>query len=115
WLLKIAAPEIDGVGDACAVAVPFSHLSKLACVMTIAHVRIVAWPRPQSSVQMTGNLPTLFGVMCSVGWMPGTVSCFWLHSGTQKEWMTSFDVKVRRIERLTGTRRVPLVMFLPSG
>jgi hypothetical protein len=81
--------------------------------MTIAYVRIVAWPRPQSSVQITGKRPILFGVMWSVGWMPGTVSCFWLHSGTQNEWMTSFEVNVSSSERLTGTRNVPLVTLLP--
>ena len=57
--------------------------------MTIASVRIVAWPSPQSSVQMTGYVPILSGVMCSCVWRPGTVSCFCPNSGTQNEWITS--------------------------
>ena len=39
--------------------------------MTIAVVRIVAWPSPQSSVQMTGNVPVFVGVMCSCVCRPG--------------------------------------------
>ena len=83
--------------------------------MTYAQVRIVAWPRPQSSVQMTGNRPSFVGVMWSVGWMPGTVSCFWPHSGTQNEWITSFAVNVSRMSRPSGTRSVPVVRFFDSG
>ena len=78
-------------------------------------LRITECPRPHSSVQITGYVPTLFGVMCSVGWRPGTVSCFCPNSATQNEWITSFDVKVRRTERFTGSRSVPVVRFLASG
>src|SRR5689334_11815611 len=95
WLfLKTASPEVDVFWDVVACDWPCNHLSNALWVMTIAYVRITAWPSPHSSVQMTGKRPVRSGVMCSVGWMPGTVSCFWPHSGTQKEWMTSFDVKV---------------------
>src|SRR4029079_12697118 len=43
--------------------------------ITITRERMSAWPSPQSSVQMSGYVPTLFGVMCNVGWRPGTRSC----------------------------------------
>ena len=55
-------------------------------------LRMMAWPRPQSSVQMTGNVPVRVGVTTSVLYSPGTASCFCESSGTQNEWMTSFDV-----------------------
>ena len=48
-------------------------------------LRITERPSPQSSVQITGYVPTLLGVMWSVGWRPGTVSCFCPNSGTQNE------------------------------
>ena len=52
--LKIAAPDTDGLGDAVAFVWLWSHLSNAVCVITIACVRITAWPRPHSSVQITG-------------------------------------------------------------
>ena len=64
---------------------------------------------------MTGKVPSLSGVMCSVGWIPGTVSSFCPNSGTQNEWMTSFDVKVSRTERPFGNTSVALVRFLALG
>src|SRR5713226_8904525 len=66
WFLKTAAPETDVFGDEVAFVWLFSHFSKAAVVITTASLRINACPRPQSSVQITGYVPTLFGVMCSV-------------------------------------------------
>src|SRR5262249_55806236 len=78
-------------GDDGRHAPPFwvAHFWNAAGSITITRERMSACPRPQSSVQMTGYVPTLSGVMCSVGWIPGTRSCFWLNSGTQNEWITS--------------------------
>ena len=41
---------------------------------------------------MTGNVPIWVGVTVVCVTMPLTASCFIRHSGTQNEWMTSFDV-----------------------
>ena len=113
--MNTVAPETDGLGDEVAAVWLFSHFANAARGITTAVVRMTACPRPQSSVQITGYVPILFGVMCSVGWRPGTVSCFWPNSGTQNEWITSFDVKVKSTERLTGSRSVPVVRFLAPG
>src|SRR5262249_8005223 len=112
--LKTAAPDTEAFGEPVAFDWLFTHFTNAACDITIAFVRIVAWPRPQSSVQITGYVPILSGVMWSVVSMPGTVSCFWPNSGTQKEWMTSFACRWSSTERLTGRRRVPLVRFPES-
>ena len=53
---------------------------------------MTAWPRPQSSVQITGKVPVRFGVITSSFTWPGTASCFCASCGTQKEWITSFEV-----------------------
>ena len=66
-------------------------------------------------MQITGYVPSRSGVMCRVGWSPGTVSCFCPNSGTQNEWMTSFDVKVRSTERSLGSMSVAVVRFFESG
>jgi len=58
-------------------------------VIAIAVVRINEWPRPHSSVQMTGKVPSRSGVITRVVVIPGRRSCFWLNSGTQNEWITS--------------------------
>ena len=102
-------------GDETAFVWLCSHASKAAGVITIALVRISEWPRPQSSVQITANVPRRFGVMCSLVTIPGTVSCFWLNSGTQKEWITSFALKTSSTERPSGSRSVPLVSPYASG
>jgi hypothetical protein len=113
--LKIAAPDTDGLPDPVAFTWLCSHLANAACVITIACVRITAWPRPQSSVQITGYVPTLFGVMWSDVSSPGTVSSFCPNSGTQNEWMTSFDERCSSTERFTGSRSVPVVNLPLSG
>ena len=46
---------------------------------------------------------------------PGTVSCFCENSETQKEWITSFDVKYSSTERPRGSRNVPLVSPCEAG
>ena len=55
FLVKITAPAVPppppGAG---AVPVPAYHLSKSAWLITVVELRISAWPRPQSSVQITG-------------------------------------------------------------
>jgi len=38
---------------------------------------------------------------------PGTASCFWENSGTQNEWMTSFEVIRNRTCRSFGSVREP--------
>src|SRR5262249_57127031 len=81
-----------------------AHLSNTAGSQTTVCERISAWQRPQSSVHTTGYVPTRVGVTCSVGWIPGTRSCFWENSGTQKECTTSFDVMWSTIDRSTGSR-----------
>ena len=60
------------------------HASKSAFDITIAWLRMSEWPRPQSSVQMTGHEPSLFGVITRLWSVPGTASCFWANCGTQK-------------------------------
>src|SRR5262249_45703862 len=86
---------------------PFTHLSNSACVTTWAFARIVAWPRPQSSEQMTAKSPVRVGVTRMVVSMPGTASCFWPNSGTQKEWITSSDCIVNFVSRSTGRTSSP--------
>ena len=75
-----------------ALAPFFMKAANLAGVTTSAWLRISAWPRPQSSVQITGNVPRCVGVMTSELCWPGTASCFCENSGTQNEWMTSLAV-----------------------
>ena len=88
-------------------------------------LRIIAWPSPQSSVQMTGNVPVRVGVTTSVLSLPGTASCFCESSGTQKEWMTSFDVmsqlrvpplgqRQEAVRLAVRIREVPLELLAPS-
>src|SRR5207248_10533208 len=95
-----------GLGEPIAFDWPFSHLSKAAGVITTAVERIVAWPRPHNSVQTTSKQPSRPRVMCSVGGIPGTVSCFCPHSGTQKQRITSFDFTHNRTQRPGGSIRV---------
>src|SRR5260221_3510294 len=113
--LKTAPPATVVFGEVTACACAFAYLSNAAGVITIASVRMTAWPSPQSSVQMTSNVPRRFGVMCSRVVRPGTVSCFCENSETQKEWITSFDVKTSSTERPRGRRSVPLVRLCDSG
>src|SRR5262249_7039510 len=73
-------------------------------------LRIVEWPSPQSSVQMTGKVPVLVGVMVrSLTW-PGTASCFWPKFGTQNEWITSAAVISSLTGRSIGRRRIGEVL-----
>src|SRR5664279_658600 len=116
WLfLKTAAPATPALGDVTAVDWLWSHLSNAAGLITIACVRITEWPRPQSSVQITGKVPSRFGVMWRCVVIPGTASSFCENSGTQNEWITSFAVKLRSTERSFGSRRTPLVRPFASG
>src|SRR5579884_987908 len=73
--------------------------------MITTWLRISAWPSPQSSVQMTGNVPVWIGVTTIVLNWPGTASCFCDSTGTQKEWMTSFDVMRNFVLRFSGSVR----------
>ena len=70
-------------------------------------LRMTAWPRPQSSVQMTGKLPVRVGVTIRLLCSPGTASCFCESSGTQNEWMTSFAVMSSFVWRPFGIVRYP--------
>src|SRR3954466_7417200 len=68
-----------------------------------------ACPRPQSSVQMTGNVPVLDGVTTIVLIWPGRASCFCDSSGDQNEWMTSSAVIWSFTWRPFGRVRKPYV------
>ena len=58
---------------------------------------------PQSSVQMTGKRPVFVGVTMMCWEVPGTTSCLTRHSGTQKEWITSFAVSSSSSVSPSGT------------
>src|SRR5919202_4458861 len=47
--------------------------------------------------------------------MPGTRSCFWRNSGTQNEWITSFDVIRSTTDRWTGRRSTADFLFPYCG
>src|SRR5581483_9360984 len=113
--LNTAAPLTDAFGELVALFWLLSQLSNAFAGITTAVLRIVAWPRPQSSVQMTSNVPVFVGVMWSFVGRPGTVSCFCPNSGTQNEWMTSSALKWSSTERPSGSRRTPVVRFPASG
>ena len=53
--------------------------------------------------------------MCNVVVRPGTVSSFCPNSGTQNEWMTSFECRMSCTERPFGSISVPLVRPFASG
>ena len=89
-----------------------SHFAKSAGERMSTWLRMSAWPSPQSSVQITGNVPVSTGVMTSRLCWPGTASCFCASCGTQKEWMTSFEVMSRIVLRPSGIVSEPeLVPF----
>src|SRR6266850_902435 len=98
-------------GDARHGAFFSAHVANAVGSITTTRERISACPSPQSSVQIREYVPTLFGVMWSVGWSPGTRSCFCLNSGTQNEWSTSFACMVSTTERSTGRRRTGEVLL----
>ena len=80
----------------------FTHASKSACETTVTGERMVAWPSPQSSVQMSGNRPVFVGVITMLVSMPGTTSCFCPIAGIQNEWITSADCNSKVMLRFTG-------------
>ena len=53
--------------------------------------------------------------MCSVVCSPGTASCFCPNSGTQNEWITSFELIVSITERSFGNRSTADVSPCASG
>src|SRR5689334_7963347 len=66
------APQPDDLKTAAAFTGPpapalscFIHASNAAAGITCADERMIAWPRPQSSVQMTGKVPVRVGVITS--------------------------------------------------
>ena len=69
-----------------------SQALKAPGASTRTGARIVAWPRPQSSVQISENVPVFVGVTTISVWIPGTTSCFWPICGIQNEWITSAEV-----------------------
>src|SRR5581483_768248 len=81
--------------------------------MIVTWLRMTLWPRPQSSVQITGNVPVRVGVTTIELCSPGTASCFCESCGTQNEWMTSFDVMSSFTWRPSGIVSEPYV--LPFG
>ena len=72
--------------------------------MTTTFERMTAWPSPQSSVQMIGNVPSLFGVIVTLVVVPGTASCFCDICGTQNECSTSRARSVKLAGRSIGRR-----------
>src|SRR6516162_5043587 len=84
--VKITAPAVPPPPPGCGFwALPAYHLLKAAALITIVSLRIVEWPSPQSSVQITGKVPVLVGVITRSFTCPGTASCFWPKFGTQNE------------------------------
>jgi hypothetical protein len=67
----------------------------------------VEWPNPHSWVQITWKVPIRSGVITAVVVIPGTLSFLIRHSGTQNEWITSWECILKTIWRLTGTRSSP--------
>src|SRR6266516_4993017 len=112
---KTALPELLLAGAAIFFCCPFAQARKSFELVTSAVERMRAWPRPQSSVQTTGNVPFLSGVTGSVFVDPGTASSFWPHSGTQKEWFTSTEVIRSSTGVFTGTLSVGEAMSLNAG
>ena len=92
-----------------------SQASNAAGFITIAWLRMSEWPRPQSSLQMSGNVPSRSGVMWTVVTRPGTMSSFVRNSGTKKAWMTSSERMSSSTERPSGSRRTGLVASCASG
>ena len=82
---------------------------------TRACERMVACPSPQSSVQMTSYSPTCVGSTTVRVVTPLTASCFIRHSGTQNEWITSFEVIMNSIAWSTGTTSSPVVSGRPPS
>ncbi len=113
--LKIAAPAVPGFGDVSAFDWLVTHLLNAAGSITTAVERIVAWPRPHSSLQITGYVPSRVGVTLIVVVSPGTMSMFSRNSGTKKAWMTSFDWKRSCTSRPFGSMSVALVRPFASG
>src|SRR5262249_40915998 len=87
-------------------ALPANQAVNAAGFITIEVLRIVEWPSPQSSVQMTAKVPVRVGVITRSFTWPGTASCFWPNSGTQKEWITSAAVISSFTGRFSGRRRI---------
>src|SRR5579872_1576385 len=81
------------------------HFAQSTWLITTAVLRIRECPRPQSSIQITGNVPSRLGVITRLFSWPGTASCFWANCGTQKEWITSFEVMISRTPRSIGRCR----------
>src|SRR5579862_361890 len=113
--LNTVRPATDGFGEPMALDWLFSHLSKAAGSITTAVVRMVAWPRPQSSWQMTGYVPSLSGVITSLVVIPGTMSCVSRNCGTKNEWMTSLDCMYSSTSRFFGSMRVDELSPFASG
>src|SRR5579862_2926044 len=91
----------------------FCQAAKAVGERIVTWLRISEWPRPQSSVQMTGNVPVRVGVTTILLCSPGTASCFCSSWGTQNEWITSFEVMSRTVCRPSGIVRYP--DFIPFG
>jgi len=103
---KTALPELPPPAPLCC---SFTHLSKSACETTVTGARIVAWPSPHSSLQMTGYVPRRVGVTLIDVVRPGTMSMFSRNSGTKKAWMTSSDWNRSCVSRPFGSMSVALV------
>ena len=59
---------------------------------------------------MTVYVPAFVGVTATVVVMPRTASCFTRHSGTQKEWMTSFELRTSSVGSFSGRTSSPAVI-----
>src|SRR4029078_6516681 len=113
--VKTALPEAPPDDEPSCFCWPFAHERNLCEVMTCADERMTAGPRPQSSVQITGNVPCRSGVITRVVSRPGTASSFWPNSGTQNECVTSSDVIRSLVVTLIGSFCVAGVSLHTTG
>ncbi|CAM5530481.1 hypothetical protein SVIOM342S_03867 [Streptomyces violaceorubidus] len=67
---------------------------------------ILEWSTPHSSAHLPGEVPSLLGVTSKALVWPGMTSCFMRNGTTQKEWMTSREVRTKRTVLPLGGQRV---------
>lgn len=77
------------------------------------------WSTPHSSAHLPMKVPSLFGVTWKALVWPGITSCFIRNGTTQKEWMTSREVRTKRTVLPLGSHRVgpglPFCGFFVAG
>ena len=88
---ELRTPAASSPEPASSFPCASSQEANSSCSRTRTGARIVEWPRPQSSVQISVNRPVFVGVITISVVTPGTTSCFCPISGIQSEWITSAD------------------------